>query len=156
MEMIDFITGLRDLLARDDLTVADVVRAVGSIASDPGIPMPMAMRPASQGIRSASLARYPDSGAPYLLNMEFDDDARPMLGSLAAALGPYHRISSDRGMPIALRFENAARATGWKADVFAEIDASDALSDAALVRSVALRRDPVLSSTDRAQNEVSS
>lgn len=154
--MMDFITGLRDLLARDDLTVADVVRAIGDIASDPGIPMPMELRPATRGIRSASLARYPDSAAPYLLKLEFEDDARPMLGPLAAALGPYHRIASDRGMPIAIRFEHAAPATGWKAEVFAEIDASDSLSGTALVRSVALRRDSVLSSTDRAHNEVSS
>jgi hypothetical protein len=141
--MIAFLRNLLCLLARDGLTVEDVVRMIGPVTHDPGIPLPMSLRPFVSGVATASLGRYPDSGLPYLLVLDFEPTARPAVADLVAAFGPYRRGASDRGMPIPLFFEPASGGSAWTVALIADLPPGTVAFDKARVQSVALRRDPI-------------
>lgn len=147
MAVIDLLRSLLPLLAREGLTVDEVVRVIGPVTRDPGIPMPMSLRPHVTGVATASLGRYPDSGLPYLLVLDFDPGTGPTVADLAAAFGPYRRAGSDRGMPIPLVFEPASGGSTWTVALIADLHPGTIGFDRAPVQSVALRRDPVPSST---------
>ncbi|HYB44813.1 MAG TPA: hypothetical protein VEL75_23775 [Candidatus Methylomirabilis sp.] len=148
MALIAWLRALLGVFGRDGLTVQDVVDAVGPVARDPGVPMPMSLRPSAPDVRSASLARYPDSGAPYLLTLELEPSLQPCVADLVDAFGPYRRAGSDRGMPVPLVFEPPAEASRWTVALVAELPAGSAPSDSARAESVALRRDPVAARPD--------
>ena len=151
--MIALLHHLCRLLARDDLTVEDVVRAVGSVVRDPGVPMPMILQPSVPGVRAASLGRYPETGLPYLLVLEFERSAQPTVAELAAAFGRYQRTYSDRGMPIPLLFEPVADASAWTVALIADLPSGTGALDAAKAERVALRRDPVTAPSGRSRTD---
>ena len=91
---------LIELLAQDDLTVADVVARVGPIARDPGPPLDVELAPVSPELVSATVTRHRQSGAPYLLNIEPAMHERSTLGEWSAVLGSYQRLRSDIGHVI--------------------------------------------------------
>ena len=147
MAVIDWLRTLVRLLARDGLTVDDVVRAIGPVTNDPGIPMPMVLRPAAAGAATVSLGRYPDTGLPYVLMLDFEhEDVRPTVADLVAAFGPYRRGASDRGMPMPLVFEPVSGGSAWTVALIADVPPDTVAFDGARVPRVALRRDPVTSS----------
>lgn len=145
--MIALLRSLLRLLAREGLTVEDVVRVIGPVTHDPGIPMLISLRPLVTGVATASLGRYPDSGLPYLLVLDFEPDARPAVADLVAAFGPYRRGPSDRGMPIPLVFEPASGGSAWSVALIADLLPGTVAFDSARVQTVGLRRDPVPSPT---------
>ena len=135
---------LIELLAQDDLTVADVAARVGPIARDPGPPLDLELAPVSQELVAATLTRHRKSGAPYLLNIEPATHARSTLREWSAVLGPYRRLRSDLGQPRSVIFDRRRRATRCEVAVIAELDGSGADENQALVTRLHLRRDPIL------------
>lgn len=144
MEMIALLRDLVQLLTRDELTVEDVVSAVGSIVEDPGMPGSMTLRSPVPGVTGTSLSRYPDTGLPFVLTLAFEPNAQPTLANLVAAFGAHRRIYSDRGMPVSLFFEPAVRGSAWTVALFAELPPGTRAFDTARVERVALQRDPAL------------
>ncbi len=152
--MIELLGALVLLLCQDALSVEDVIARIGSVANDPGVPMPIEIRP-GPGLRTASLARYADTGLPYLLSIEPELTSRPTVAALKRAFGDYHRVRNDRGKPIEILFNPPIAAKSWKVVLIAEIFSHerDLESDTAI--SVALRRDPVPSGASmKTQNKV--
>jgi len=105
--------------------------------------MPITLGPPVSGIRAVTLGRYPESGSPYVLTLEFEAGAEPTVAELAAAFGAYERGSSDRGQPIPLHFERQFQGSNWKVALIAEIPPGASGPDRAKVQRVSLRRDPV-------------
>jgi hypothetical protein len=140
--MIDLIRELVLFLSSDPLTVDEVTARVGGVVHDPGVPMPIELRPALAGVRSAQLARYPDSGLPYVLTLEPAMDSRPSAGALKAVLGTYKRALTGRGMPAELVFPHAGNASRWRVVVIVTVDKGGDEMDSARITSIAFRRDP--------------
>ena len=137
---------LRELilfLSQNTLTVEDVVARVGSVAHDPGIPMPLELRSVLAGVPSVHLSRYPDSGVPYILTLEFAPDVRPTVAALKAAFGDYHRALTDRGRPGEIMFYPPPPGTHWQVVVIANLVQGNSVLDDAFVTTLALRRDPI-------------
>lgn len=141
--MNELIRDLISFLSQDTLTVEDVVARIGPVTNDPGIPMSLEMRPTLVGVRSARLARYPDSGVPYLLTLEFAPDARPTVAELKATFGDYHRARTGRGRPISVIFYPPAIGTHWQVALIAELLSKGDDLDPVPVTTLALRRDPL-------------
>jgi hypothetical protein len=127
------------LLSRDPLSVEDVVMFVGSVTHDPGVPMPVELRPSLPGVRSASLARYADSGLPYLLTVSFPPEDRPAPAELRAMLGDGRRSITGRGMPAELVFHAPPQGSGWRIAVIASLAGRETGSSP--VASLTFRRD---------------
>ncbi|MEO5929585.1 MAG: hypothetical protein ABIR47_06610 [Candidatus Kapaibacterium sp.] len=137
--ILDFVA----FLARDPLSVDDVIKRVGDLAGDPGIPMPIALRPTLPGIRSASLARYPDTGLPYLLTLVPSQDFHPTPSKLAVVLGPYSSPAGNRGRNPEVIFYPRVGDERWSIAVIVEVERTSSAIDIAPVISIAFRRDPV-------------
>jgi hypothetical protein len=148
MAMIAFLADLARFFARDGLTVDDVVHAVGPIDRDPGVPLPITLQPSADGIHAASLARYPDSRLPYLLTLELAESARPTVGELTRAFGPFVPLPRDRGMPAWIRFAPAAPPSRWTVAINAAVAGSTTPSDGDEISIVVLQREPVDASAD--------
>jgi hypothetical protein len=148
MAMIAFLADLARFFARDGLTVDDVVHAVGPIDRDPGVPMPIMLKPTAEGIHAASLARYPDSGLPYLLTLELAEHARPTVGELTRAFGPLFVLPRDRGMPAWIRFAPAAPPSRWTVTINAAVGGSATPSDGDEIPIIVLQREPADASAD--------
>ncbi len=142
--MIPLVCALVLLLSRDGLTLDDVVASVGSVEHDPGIPMPIALRPTMPGVLAASLSRYPDSGLPYTLTLAFETDSRPTVEALRLAVGRFSRVPSPRGMPARVQFIPNGAGPAWRVVVIAELAPHDGTLESAPVLEVTLRRDPLL------------
>lgn len=140
--MNDLLRELMLLLSQDTLTVEDVIARVGPVAHDPGVPMPLELRSTLDGVRSARLSRYPDSGLPYVLTLELAPDAQPTVATLKADFGDYHRAHTDRGKPIEVMFYPPAMGTRWQVAVIARLAPIEGSLDDAKVTTLALRRDP--------------
>ncbi len=140
--MIELLRALVLLLSLDTLTVKDVIARVGSVAHDPGVPMPIEIHP-GPGLLTASLARYADTGLPYLLTLEPAPSHRPTVAALRLAFGDYRRARSDRGRPVEVLFHSLIATQHWKVVLIAEISTDGSELDEAKVISVALRRDPL-------------
>jgi hypothetical protein len=139
MAVIDLIEELVPFLSQDPLTVEDVIARIGSLIEDPGIPMPIRIEPKVHGVQSARLARFPDSGLPYLLILELQADARPSVASLRAIMGDYDRVRTDRGMPREILFSPEAVGRRWRIVVIAQPQSDE---DEAPVNVIFYRRDP--------------
>ena len=137
--MIDLIEELVRFLSQDPLTVRDVIARIGAVIEDPGIPMPIRIEPNVPGVKSARLARFPDSGLPYLLMLEPEGDARPSVASLTSILGDYDRVHTHRGMPRELIFSPKAIGNHWRVFVIAQPQSGE---DDAAVTGISFRRDP--------------
>lgn len=146
--MMAFLADLARLFARDGLTVDDVVRAIGPIERDPGVPMPIVLHPSAGGIHAASLARYPDSLLPYLLNLELAEGARPTVGDLTRTFGAFVVLPRDRGMPAWIRFAPAAPPSRWTVTINALVAGSAAPAGDDEVPAVVLQREPASASGD--------
>ena len=146
--MIELLRTLVLLLSQDFLTVEDVIARFGSIVCDPGVPMPINIRP-GPGLRAVSLARYADTGLPYLLTIEPELSARPTIAALRRAFGDYHRTLSDRGRPVELLFNPSITAHRWRVVLIAELAADGRELEDATVANVALRRDPLFGGDSR-------
>ena len=152
------VTSLEALLERDALVVDDVVAAVGPIVTDPGIPMPITLRPSAPEIIKAELGRYPAGdrleGVVYLLELGFSREARPTLDELGRVFGegrPGHGFHGERFT----MFYPLSRSAQWSVAVIASLPSCfDPHSDAvpanpceptnreSRVESVTFRRDP--------------
>jgi hypothetical protein len=141
--MIDLVAQLVLFLSKDQLTVEEVTAKVGRVAHDPGIHMPIRLRPLLAGVRSAKLARYPDSGLPYVLTLEPALDSRPAVGALKAVLGAYRRALTGRGMPAELVFPPGRNEPHWHVVVIVTVDNAPKEMDSARTTSIVFRRDPV-------------
>ena len=130
-------------LSQDTLTVDDVVAWVGSVAHDPGVPMPLELRSMMAGVRSVHLSRYSDSGLPYVLTLECTPDVRPTVAALKAAFGDYRLALTDRGRPIEIIFYPPTAGTHWQIVVIATLLQRNNGLDDASVTTIALRRDPI-------------
>jgi len=145
MEVIETVHALAKLMARDGLTVRDVLAQVGPAMPSAGRPMelPLELRCTLPGIRVASLARYPDDGLPYFLELDFDAEHRPAVGELRKTFGSFLRPPADRGMPVPLSFERVARDAAWSVTLIANLEPGTPPEDSALVHRIVLRRDPM-------------
>ena len=137
--MIDHVRDLVRFLAQD-LTVEQIAARVGAVDRDPGVPLPIELRPTGSELRAASLSRYPETGKPFALELEL---AAPVtVASLQGAFGAYREGRTDRGQPREILFYPAEAGTPWKVVVIAQLPpgASPIADGAASV--VILRRDP--------------
>lgn len=142
--MIELIKDIVRFLSQNRLTVEDIVARVGSVASDSGGLMPIKLSPAIKGVRSANLARYPDSGLPYVLEIGFEADAQPKVKVLKSALGDYQRALTHRGRPIEILFyPSSPEVALWNVVLIAELASGEGEIEDTLVASIAFRRDPV-------------
>jgi hypothetical protein len=143
LSLIAQVHDLVHFLSQELLTVDDVLTRVGSLERDPGLPMPLELRSALPGVRTARLARYPDSGLPYVLTMEPELSARPTLAQLKTVLGDYAQMLTHRGRPLEVTFSPAPIGHTWRVVVMAQLESptNDAL-DTAAVSSLSFRRDP--------------
>lgn len=94
------------------------------------------------GIRAARLARCPEDGLPYFLELDFDADQTPDVGAMVKTLAPYLLPLADRGMPVPLSFERVAAESAWSVTLIANLAPGTPPEDAAPVQRVVLRRDP--------------
>jgi hypothetical protein len=140
--MIEFICSLVLFLSQDCLAVEDIVTRIGSIVHDPGVPMPIELRPSMSSILTASVSRYPDSGLPYTVTLEFQTDAQPSIAAFNLAFGDFRRMLTYQGMPAEVFFLPPHTGTLWNVAVIAEVAPHIGGLESALVASVTLRRDP--------------
>lgn len=138
----DLIRDLVHFLSQDPLTVEDVAARVGPVKHDPGGLMPIEIHPILTGLRSVRLMRYPNSGLPYMLDLDLMPDARLTAAALKVVFGDYHRARTDRGRPSEILFYPPATGPRWKVVVIAELGPVVDELDEAPVTSIALRRDP--------------
>lgn len=141
--MVDMVRELVDFLSQEPLTIDDVIARVGTLVRDPGVPMPIELRPTLVGVRSAKLARYPDSGLPYTLMLEPDSDARPTAAELKTVIGDYHQTLTHSGRPVELVFYPPAGGSPWRVVVLAQLAETDGAIEAVPIDSITFRRDPV-------------
>jgi hypothetical protein len=151
--MIDWLRELLQVLVRDDLSVADVVGAVGPVLHDPGIPGLMELTPPRAGVRAVTLARYPQGGAPFYLTATFDPAHQPSVADLEAAFGPYRRLRNDRGTPVHLQFEPSLNGREWAVALVADLPPDTTSFGNATATSVMLRRDPITAASLKAVTE---
>jgi hypothetical protein len=152
LPLTDLVRELVRFLSRDRLGIDDVAERIGPVARDPGIPMPIELRPAVAGVRSARLARYPDSGLPYLLSLEPTPEARPTVAELQAVLGDYRRALTGRGVPPELIFSPPAEGPRWRVVVIVRLEPTAGGLETAPVTEIALRRDPWIQTAPDGRN----
>jgi hypothetical protein len=138
-------TGLiRDIvnfLSRDSLTVEDVTARIGRVTNDPGGLIPIEVQPVLPGVHAARVARYPDSGLPYMLDLDLAPGARPTVAALKGLLGDYRRARTDWDQPRQLLFYPPAEGTRWGIVVIARLEpAADDVADGRIA-SISFRRD---------------
>lgn len=141
--MIGVIRDMFHFLSRTDLTLQDVGNRVGSIVHDPGGLIPIKLRTVLPGVRAATLARYPGSDSPYMLDLIPAPNARPTAAQLRSFLGDYHRALTDRGRPWELLFHPPPIEGPWRVAVIAELEPDAPDLDRAPITRVAFRRDSV-------------
>jgi hypothetical protein len=142
MAMTDLVTDLVAFLSRDALTIEDVAGFVGPVADDPGVPLPAELDPMLPGVRAARVARYPDSGEPFVLTIEPDAASPTTPRALRLILGDYARPLTRREMPTAVVFAPSAGAR-WAIVVIARLASPADNLDDVPITSIAFRRDPV-------------
>ena len=140
--MIELVRDLIVLLERESLTVQEVVSRVGAVTEDGGAPLPMVLRSRLTGVRAAKLARYPDSGLPYTLELRLAPAAQPTVAALKVGLGEYQRAPTDMGRPREIVFRPAGAGATWRVAVVAELSASPVEIDRSKAAVITLRRDP--------------
>lgn len=140
--MINLIGKLVRFLSQDSLSVEDVISQVGTIVHDPGVPMPIELRPVLTGVRAAYLDRYPDNGLPYALTLELAPDARMTAAALRQAFGDYKQSRTDRGHPPEIIFYPPAVGSRWTVAVLADLESGTTPLDDRPVTRLSLRRDP--------------
>jgi hypothetical protein len=147
---------LHRFLERDKLTVGDIVNKVGTIKADPGLPMSMVLRPSAPAFQAARLARYPD-GAPYLLEIELNPEARPTIQDLRDIFGEDRPSRGPHGERTTI-FYPPSREKRWSVAVIADLSRCwdphsaaepppgpcEPLHAGSRVEKLALRRDPGL------------
>jgi hypothetical protein len=141
--MIDTLRALAALLSKDTVSIEDVIARVGPVISDPGGLVPIDLRPTIPAVKSAYLARHPETGLPYLLSLELTTDGAPTVAELSTAFGDYRRLRTDRGQPPEIAFAPGAPNDGshFFAVLTATLEsAAEPLGDR-VVTGVALRRD---------------
>jgi hypothetical protein len=138
--MLDELAELIGFLTRDGITVEDVVARVGPVIEDPGIPLEMQLSPQLPGVATAALARYPDSGLPYLLKLTPSPGTPLTLGVLRHRFGDYKVAYGRHGLPPAALFylEPGPR---WRIVLMAETSPGSAPNEDSLVAEITLRRD---------------
>lgn len=139
----DQILDLIRFLSQDPLSTAEVAARVGPLVRDPGGLMPIELRPILPGVLSARLARYPDSGLPYTLELALASDARVTPAALKTILGNYDQARTDRGMPREVLFYPQAVGPLWRVVVIAQLDSTAGELDDAPIANIAFRRDSV-------------
>ncbi len=142
MAMTDLVTELVAFLSQDALTIEDVAGFVGPVADDPGVPLPAELDPVLPGVRAARVARYPDSGAPFVLTIEPDAASPTTPRALRPILGDFARALTRREMPTQVVFAPSAGAR-WAIVVSARLASRAGDLDDVPITSIAFRRDPV-------------
>src|SRR5205823_12875164 len=89
--MVEIIQDLIHFLAKDQLTINEVIARVGHIDHDPDARMPIRLRSALPGVHLAELAGDPDSGLPHVLILELSPDPRLAVVDLQRRLAVYER-----------------------------------------------------------------
>lgn len=141
--IIELVGDLIHFLSKDRLTVEEVSARIGAVVRDPGGLMPIELRPHLAGLDAARLARYPDSGWPYVLDLELASNARPTAAALKTLLGDYQRALTDRTMPSELLFYPPTKGSHWQIVVVAQLEPAFEDLDTAPVTRIAFRRDPL-------------
>ena len=115
--MIQLIHDLVALLS-NEIAFDDVTARLGAVARDPGVPMPAQLTSRDPAVRRVEVARYPDNGKPYTVELELVSPVP--VAALVAAFGAYRQGRSDRGMPRELVFA-ATGAGPWQVVILAQV-----------------------------------
>jgi hypothetical protein len=138
--MIALLSELVRFLSREPLTVADVAAKIGPIRHAPEVPFDIELAPSVPGVRGARLSRYPDTGKPYLLELELDSPIP--VTSLQAAFGAPRQACTDRGLPRTVIFYPPGTEPHWTVAVMADVPTGTSAIEDESAGTVALRRDP--------------
>lgn len=137
----EMISSLQDLLVTlsRELSFDEIVARLGTLTEDPGPPLPARLASADPAFRQISVARDPDTGKPYTVDLVL---AAPLaVTSLAEAFGAYRQARTDRGRPRQLLFAPTGPGP-WKIVIIAEIPSGASPLDEAETTRLILRRDP--------------
>ncbi|HMD46433.1 MAG TPA: hypothetical protein VKG43_09745 [Acidimicrobiales bacterium] len=96
---------LARFVAKDGLTVDEVIARVGPVTEDHGVPLPMDLEPSLTGTREARLWTHPDSGEPYLLEVTPEPGVAPTVAGLESVLGRPRPARRSFGEPESWVFE---------------------------------------------------
>jgi hypothetical protein len=136
--MVQLIHDLVALLS-NEIALDDITARLGTVARDPGAPMPAELTPRDPAVRRVEVGRYPDSGKPYTVELEL---ASPVpVAALVAAFGGYRQSRTDRGMPREIVFA-ATGAGPWQVVIVAQVSPGAAAIADEATSAVILRRDP--------------
>jgi hypothetical protein len=152
--MIGVIRDMFHFLSQSDLTLEDVSKRVGPIAHDPGGRMPLELRSILPGVSAASLARYPNSNLPYILDLTPAPDARPTAAKLKTFLGKYRRARTDMGRPWKLVFHPSVDEESCAIAVIADLELGAPDLESAPITRVAFRRDSVIDAENPPSKDV--
>ena len=139
------------LLVQDHLSVAALAESVGTIAKDPGAPLPTVIRPRLPGLTAARIFQQP-RGVIATLELDFAPSARPTIEQLRGLFGEdrvvlFHlhgeRMTMFYPRAKGRHFSVVVTATAARcAEPHPQGDACDKLDAASLLQSLELRRDP--------------
>ncbi|MCX6243085.1 MAG: hypothetical protein NTU98_00120 [Bacteroidetes bacterium] len=141
--MIDTLGELVSFLSKDRISVSDVVTQIGINLDDPGVPLPITIKTKIPGIQTVKLARYPDSGLPYVLSIRFEKHAGPTLWNLKSCFGEYRQILTGPEQLPAFIFYPETNQKLWSVGVIAGVEPGSDV-EVSFVSTIDLRRDPVL------------
>jgi hypothetical protein len=133
---------LRELFAflgHDNLSVADVARHLGQAPREQSDPLPV--QPRDAGVRAAKVFAYPDTGLPYLIELEPADDAQLTPAQLRSTFGDYTRQLTHFGAPRELLFTGLADTEPWRVVILVEVEPTGDVENGRVTR-ITFRRDP--------------
>jgi hypothetical protein len=127
-------------LAQDNLSMADVAHRIGqSAGGDPSDAIEV--QPRLAGVRQAQVLAYPDTGLPYLVRLEPEDNATLTPNDLQSRFGDYKRQPTHFGEPRELIFTGRADTQPWRVVLLVEAEPTPDL-DTSRVTRISFRRDP--------------
>ena len=139
--MFELISDLVTLMFKDSLRVDEVVAAVGTVVSNPPTPVPIEIKPYSLHIRSAWLARDPESGLPYVLSLKLARQTKITAGELKALLGDFSPVATDRGRQPQIIFHLKRKTISTTIAVVADLDKGSGSIEDTRISEIRFRRD---------------
>jgi hypothetical protein len=137
----DLIRDMVNFLSRDSLTVEDVTARTGRVTNDPGGLIPIEVQSGLPGVHAARVASYPDSGLPYMLDLDLAPDAWPTVAAVKGLLGDYQQARTDWDQPRQLLFYPPAEGSRWGVVVIARLEPAAGDVADGRIASISFRRD---------------
>ena len=139
--MLDLVYDLIRFFNRPSVQVSDVVTRVGSILSDPGIPLPITIKSMLPGVDEAWLARDPETELPFVLSLKLSAEPGITLGDLKKKLGNFSILTSRPGGARNIIFYPTLEGVPCAVAVIAVLDHDSQLTETSRISEIRFRRD---------------